>query len=140
MLLVADIGNTSTTLGVFKGNKLIFDWKLASDKKRSEDEYGVVISDFIRHANLEGKLTGAIISSVVYPLTERFKVAIEKYLKLDVMVLTHKIDTGVKIAIDKPQEIGPDRIANGYGAYKKYNKPCIVVDFGTEDVVHLHAF
>ncbi len=44
MLLVADIGNTSTTIGVYEGDKLINSWKLSSDKKRSEDEYGIMIS------------------------------------------------------------------------------------------------
>lgn len=131
MLLVADIGNTSTTVGVYDNEKLINSWKIASDKKRSEDEYGVILSGFINHAELKSKLKGAIISSVVLPLTERFKTAIEKYLNVEVVVLSHKIDTGVKLAIEKPSEAGADRIANAYGAYKLYKGPAIVVDFGT---------
>lgn len=130
MLFVADIGNTSTTIGVYDGSKLLQTWKLASDKKRSEDEYGIILHNFINHAGMVG-INAAIISSVVLPLTERFQVAIEKYLNIPVLNLTHKIPTGIKIDLDKPQEIGADRIANACAAYNIYKKTTVVVDFGT---------
>lgn len=133
MILVADIGNTSTTVGVFDGEKLIADFKLASDKKRSEDEYGIILSNFMQYLNPQNSinLDGAIISSVVLPLTERFKTAFEKYLKIDCIVVNHKIKTGVELAVDKPEEVGADRIVNAYAAAELYSSPAIVVDFGT---------
>ena len=131
MLFVADIGNTSITTGIYDGEKLLYTWKLASDKKRSEDEYGIILHNLIQNAGLKEKLEGAIISSVVLPLTERFVIAIEKYLKISVINLTHKTKTGIEIDIDKPCEIGADRLANACAAYNIYRKTAIVVDFGT---------
>lgn len=131
MILVADIGNTSITVGVYQGDKLLSSWRLASDKKRSEDEYGVLLLNFLQHSGLHEKLAGAAISSVVLPLTERIRVAIEKYLGVKVLVVNHKTKLGMDIAIDNPEEAGPDRIVNAFAASKLYPQPVIVVDFGT---------
>lgn len=131
MLFVADIGNTSTTIGVYDGIRLINSWRIASDDKRSEDEYGVVLFNFIEFAKLSGKIDGAIISSVVLSLTEKFKSAIENYLRIPVLNLTHKTETGIVLDLDKPEEVGPDRIANAAAVYHIYRKTAIVVDFGT---------
>lgn len=131
MLLVLDIGNTSITAGVFEGDKLVESWHLASDKKRSEDEYGIVLKNLLKDANFDQKIDAAIVSSVVVPLTGRFKAAIEKYLKVTPIIVSHKINTGIDIKLDRPSEIGADRIVNGYAAFKIYGSPVIVVDFGT---------
>jgi len=131
MLLVADIGNTSTTMGVYKGDQLLKTWKLTSDKNRSHDEYGIIINNMIKHEGLIDKLEGAMISSVVLPLTEKFKTAIENYLDIPVTNLSTKINTGLKFDVDNPKEVGADRIANGYAAFRKYKSPTVVVDFGT---------
>ena len=143
MILVADIGNTTITVGVYNGNKLLACWRLASDTKRSEDEYGVLILNFLKHAKLHGKLSGAAISSVVLPLTERIKIAIEKYLDVKTLVVNYKTDLGIKIAIDSPEEAGPDRLVNAFAAAKLYPQPVIVVDFGTAttfDIVNEDKF
>ena len=131
MLFVADIGNTSTTIGIYDGKILVHSWRVASDDKRSEDEYGVVLYNFIEFAKLNGKLDGAIISSVVLSLTEKFKSAIERYLNIPVVNLTHKTKTGIVLDLDKPEETGPDRIANAAAVFHLYKKTAIVVDFGT---------
>ena len=132
MILTIDIGNTSTNIGIFdvSGN-LLYQFKMASDKKRSEDEYGLMLHYFISNSGLKDKIEGAIISSVVVTLTQRYQTAVEKYLNIVPKIVNHKINTGVKICIDNPQEIGADRIANGCAALKLYSLPAIVVDFGT---------
>ena len=61
MLLVADIGNTSTTLGVFEGEKLLESWRVASDKNKSEDEYGIFLKNIVAHKGFSGKIRHAII-------------------------------------------------------------------------------
>lgn len=131
MILVADIGNTTITAGVYQNDRLLACWRLASDKKRSEDEYGVMLLNFMNHAELQGKLAGAAISSVVLPLTERIKFAIEKYLNVKTLVINHKTDLGIEIALDNPEEAGPDRLVNAFAASRLYKQPVIVVDFGT---------
>ena len=75
MLLVIDIGNTNITLGVFKKDELIQSWRLATDIKRTEDEYGVFLKNLLRETNLDTEVTDAVISSVVVQLTEKIEIA-----------------------------------------------------------------
>ena len=131
MLLAIDIGNTSTTVGVFDGDKLVVSWRIASDIKRSEDEYGIVLKNLIKDSDLLSQITDGIISSVVIQLTEKFQLALEKYLGINPINVTHKINTGIEILTDKPSEVGADRICNACAASRLYKAPVIVVDFGT---------
>lgn len=127
MLLAADIGNTSITLGIFDEDALVEEYRLASDKDLPLDEYEVLLKSLCK----DFKIDGAIISSVVEELTKKFKTAVDNTFKLNAIVLSPEINTGVKIALDNPKEAGADRIANAAGAYVLYNHPVIVVDFGT---------
>ena len=131
MLLVLDIGNTNITLGVFDAERLVSSWRLASDTKRSEDEYGIIIKNLLKDADIEHKIDAAVVSSVVLPLTEKLQLAVKKYLGIDSIVVSHKINTGIEFKLDTPSEVGADRIANGVAASKLYGAPVIVVDFGT---------
>ena len=131
MILVADIGNTSTTVGIYAENVLIHNWRLESNKGRSEDEYGIILSNLVKHQNFDKEISVAIISSVVLPLTQKFKVAIEKYLKIPVLVISSKIDIGIKLDVENPKEVGCDRIANACAAFSLYKTPAVVIDFGT---------
>lgn len=131
MLLVADIGNTNITVGVFDQETLVNTWNLSSDKNKTEDEYGIFLKNIIDIANLDNQLTAATIASVVLPLTEKFKIAIEKYLKIPVLVVSHKTQNGIILDVESPKEVGCDRIANASAAYNLYKTPAVVVDFGT---------
>ena len=127
MLLTADIGNTSITLGLFEEDALVEEFRLASDKDLSLEEYEVLLKSLFK----DFKVDGCIISSVVEELNDKFKKAVKNVFKFDPMFLSLDINTGIKIALDNPYEAGADRIANAAGAYVLYNKPVIVVDFGT---------
>ena len=127
MLLTADIGNTSITLGLFEEDALVEEYRLASDKDLSLEEYEVLLKTLFK----DFKVDGCIISSVVEELTQKFKAAVDNVFKLDAVILSTNINTGVKIALDNPEEAGADRIANAAGAYVLYKHPVIVVDFGT---------
>lgn len=127
MLLTADIGNTSITLGIFEEDALVEEYRLASDKDLSLEEYEVLLKSLFK----EFKVDGCIISSVVEELTNKFKSAVDNVFKLNAIVLSYQINTGVEILLDNPAEAGADRIANAAGAYVLYNHPVIVVDFGT---------
>lgn len=131
MILTVDIGNTNTTLGVFEGHKLVETWNMASDSKRSDDEYGITLYNLISHSKNIIKIDGAIIASVALALTPKYCDAIRKYLGVEPLILSHKSKTGIDIALDKPSELGADRIANGVAAISLYKAPVIVVDFGT---------
>ncbi|MFQ8625688.1 MAG: type III pantothenate kinase [Candidatus Gastranaerophilaceae bacterium] len=127
MLLTADIGNTSITLGIFEEDALVEEYRLASDKDLSLEEYEVLLKSLFK----DFKVDGCIISSVVEELTNKFKTAVNNVFKFEAIVLSTNINTGVEILLDNPNEAGADRIANAAGAYVLYNHPVIVVDFGT---------
>lgn len=127
MLLTVDIGNTSIKLGVFDDNALLDEFRLASDKDLSQDEYEVLLKTLFKPY----KITGCIIGSVVEELNEKFKRAVENVFNIKALFLTNDIETGLKIKLQNPKEAGADRIANACAAYVNYNKPCIVIDFGT---------
>lgn len=131
MLLIIDVGNTNITLGIFDEETLVHSWRLATDIKRTEDEYGVFIKNLLRETNLDTAVKDAVISSVVVQLTEKIEIALKKYLGIDSFIISHKIKTNVVLKTDNPSQIGADRIVNACAAAKLYETPSIVVDFGT---------
>ncbi len=132
MLLVIDIGNTNTNLGVFgDDNKLEKSWNISSDISRFEDEYGILILSLLQNSNIAPHIDSAIISSVVAPLSETYKKALEKYLNISPFILSHKAKLPVKIDLKQPKEAGADRLANASAAAVYYKLPAIVIDLGT---------
>lgn len=127
MLLTADIGNTSITLGVFEDTALVEEFRLASDKDLSIEEYEVLLKSLFKTYTI----VGCIISSVVEELTEKFRQAVQTAFRIEPMILSPNINTGIEIKLDNPSEVGADRIANAAGAYILYRHPVIVIDFGT---------
>lgn len=133
MLLAVDVGNTSISFGIFNQEILIKKFTLASDKKRSVDEYGILISSIIeKDEMIKNKIKSAVLGSVVTNLTDVLIDAIKKYLNVEVVKVTTKIETGVKYCLDNSKELGADRIANAVEAGNlAKGKNCVVVDFGT---------
>jgi type III pantothenate kinase len=132
MLFALDVGNTNTVLGVFRGAALIANWRLATVRSQTVDEYGILTRNLFTLAGLEPKeVDGMIISSVVPPLNATLAAMAERYFKLRALFVEPGIKTGMPILYDNPQEVGADRIANAVAAFEKYGGPCIVVDFGT---------
>ena len=127
MLLTADIGNTSITLGLFDEDALVETFRLASDKDLSQGEYEVLLKTLCKAY----KIQGCIIASVVDELNIKFKASVDNIFNINSMLLNEECNTGVKITLKNPKEAGADRIANACAAFMLYNRPCIVVDFGT---------
>ncbi len=131
MLLVIDIGNTNTNIGLFLDSKLLINWNVASDSKRTQDEYGILLLNLINSIQEKFAVKSCIISTVVPPLGETFKAALRKYFNIDAFLLSYKSKLPFNIALKNPKEIGADRIANAAAAVKMYKLPAIVIDFGT---------
>src|SRR5213592_3503639 len=132
MLLVIDIGNTNTSLGVFDGETLKAHWRLTTARSRTVDEWGVHARNLFALAGLDFKSIDAIaIASVVPPLNFTLKRMAEVYFDLTPLFVDHTVDTGVTILYQPPSDVGADRIVDAVAAVKKYGAPCIVVDFGT---------
>lgn len=132
MLFVIDIGNTQTVLGVFEGEKLRRDWRISTEKKKTADEYAVLIQSICSASGVSFEAFKAVaISCVVPPLLETFQEFCRKSLHLDPLLVEPGIKTGMPILMDNPREVGADRIVNAVAAYRQARRACVVVDFGT---------
>ena len=132
MLLVIDIGNTNTSLGVFDGEHLVAKWRLTTARERTGDEWGVHTRNLFALAGPDFKSIDAIaIASVVPPLNFTLKRMAEVYFHVTPLFVDDTIDTGVPILYQPPSDVGADRIVDAVAAIHKYGAPCIVVDFGT---------
>jgi type III pantothenate kinase len=132
MLLVIDIGNTNTVLGVYDGDVLRHHWRLATSRSRTSDEYGVLIRQLFATVP-EGlpPVTGAIVACVVPPMLTTITGMVERFFGLQAMVVGPGIRTGMPIHYENPREVGADRIVNAVAAYERFHDACIVVDLGT---------
>jgi type III pantothenate kinase len=147
MLLVIDVGNTNTVLGVFgrppdlrssnEGGEpgytyLMANWRVATSRTSTVDEYGVLFRNLFSMAALEVKgVHGIVVSSVVPPLDPVLRQVCERYFHLRPLFIEPGVKTGMPVQYDNPAEVGADRIVNAVAAFEKYGGPCIIVDFGT---------
>ena len=149
MLLVIDVGNTNTVLGVFarvahvalgespeaesaRYELLVANWRVGSHLNRTVDEYGVIFRNLFAMDNLDvSGVRGIVISSVVPPLDPVLRQVCERYFKLKPLFIEPGVKTGMPVQYESPAEVGADRIVNGVAAFEKYGGPCVVVDFGT---------
>lgn len=132
MLLAIDIGNTNTTIGVFKGPELVLDFRLTTRIGQTMDEYGIFVRNLISLANLDlDAISGIVVSSVVPPLDNVIYTMSHKYLNMKPFFVKPGIRTGLSLNVENPGEVGADRIVDCVGALSRYEPPLIVVDFGT---------
>ena len=132
MILVLDVGNTNIVVGVYDGSKLVCDWRLSTDFRKTADEYGVQVTQLFFQNKLElSDVEGVIISSVVPSIMYSVEHMIRKYFKLDPIVVGPGVKTGINIKYDNPKEVGADRIVNAVAAHESYSRPLIIIDFGT---------
>ena len=132
MLLAIDVGNSNIVLGVFDGSNLVESWRLATDNKRSADEYGTIVNSMFRYQGIEqSEIDDVIISSVVPSLLFTLEHMCLKYYGKNPIVIETGIKTGLKIKYDDPRQVGADRIVNAVAALNRYGGNSIVIDFGT---------
>jgi type III pantothenate kinase len=132
MLLVIDVGNTNTVLGVYEGKDLRAQWRLSTDRRQTADECGILIRNLFALEGIQhSQIDGVMVASVVPPLNSVVEEMAAKYFHLDALFLGPGTRTGMAIHYDNPQEVGADRIADAVAAFEKYGGPCVVVDFGT---------
>ncbi len=136
MLLVLDVGNTNTVLGVFAGDgrssELAAHWRVATIQTQTVDEYGVLFRNLFTMADIKvAAIKGIIISSVVPPMDTVLREVCERYFHSKPLFVEPGVKTGMPVQYDNPAEVGADRVVNGVAAFEKYGGPCIIVDFGT---------
>lgn len=132
MLMVMDVGNTNTVLGVYDGKQLLKDWRITTQPHQTADEYGILLKELFALAGLHfTDITDLILSCVVPPLEMVVNETAKKYLQIEPLIVGPGIKTGMPVLYENPREVGADRIVNSVAAYQKYGGPCIVIDFGT---------
>lgn len=132
MLLAVDVGNTHTVIGVFDHERLVADWRMASNAHRTADEHWLTIRNFFADANISVRqINGVGISSVVPDLTDTLEIMVKKYLDLRPLIVSSALDLGIRILYSDPSQVGADRLCNAVAGFRKYGGPLIVIDFGT---------
>ena len=136
MLLAIDIGNTNITLGAFDGNVMKFTARLATETKRTGDQYAIDIKNILELYELHySEIEDAIISSVVPSVGKSVSNAVSKLCHIVPLMLGPGVKTGLNIKIDNPAQLGADLVAGAVGALDSYTMPCVVIDMGTASTI-----
>jgi len=132
VIIVFDVGNTETTVGVFDGETLRAHWRITTGVVRTADEYGVLLTELVRSANVPASsLSGASLGSVVPGVTGPLAEACERWLDAPVTVIDARSKLPITLDVEEPLTVGADRIVNTLAASRMYRSDCIVVDLGT---------
>jgi len=143
MLLVVNVNNTNTMLGLFRPTQeqigspprfdhMVANWRVATVRSNTADEYGMLFRNLFDMQKVEmADVKAVVVSSVVPPLDSTLRDALERYFQIKAIFVEPGVKTGMPVLVDNPAEVGADRIVNGVAAFERYGGPCIVVDIGT---------
>ncbi len=133
MLLAIDVGNTNTVFAVFDGERLRGQWRAATEPRRTADEYAVWLDQLLRREALSlESIDAAIVASVVPQSLFALRYLCERYCRCEPKVVGEAgVELGLNINVDRPGEVGADRLVNAVAAHKRYKGALIILDFGT---------
>lgn len=132
MLLAVDVGNTNITVGCFDRQQMLFTERISTDRSKTSLEFAILFQTaFSIHAVSPREITGAIIGSVVPPITPVVRTAIRKVFQVQALTVGPGLKTGMSIRLDDPSSVGADLIAGAVGALSKYEAPIVIIDMGT---------
>ncbi|MFN7144396.1 MAG: type III pantothenate kinase [Myxococcota bacterium] len=131
MLLVVDVGNTNTVVGLLDGPRVVHQWRV-STLQRTTDEFGLLLLQLLGHERVPREdIDGVAICTVVPSVLFNIEKGIRRYLDVTPKVLDHKSQLGFPVKVDNPRELGPDRVVNCIAARTRFEPPFLIVDFGT---------
>ncbi len=134
--MAVDVGNTQTVLGLYEGDELRGQWRLATEAQRTSDELAVVFAGLLDLKGLGlAQVSAMIVSSVVPGLTRSYRYLAEDVLGVPFYLVNSDVETGLKNRYDDPSAVGADRIVNAVAAGHHYGFPAIIVDIGTATTV-----
>jgi type III pantothenate kinase len=132
MLLVIEVGNSNTGVGVYDGSRLLVSWRLTSRREQTADEYGVFIQTLLATRGIEAHhITGIAISNVVPPVQQTLEWMCEGYFGRPPFTVQPGVNISIPLKVDSPSEVGADRVCNVVAGIALYGTPLIIVDFGT---------
>ena len=131
MILAIDMGNTNIEIGCVDDEKILFTERVSTDRRKTELEYAVLIKTILELHGVEAKrIDGAILASVVPPLTQILCTAVEKVAGMKPMTVGAGLKSGINLKMDNPGSVGADLVVDSVAALKVYGAPCIVIDMG----------
>jgi type III pantothenate kinase len=133
MLLAIDVGNTNSKFAVFDGDKLVSQFRLRTEAKRTADEYAAWLTQLMHLQGFDPhSIKGAIMASVVPQVNPNIRRLCDAYFNTRLLIVGEPdCELGIKVLIDRPQDAGPDRLVGIIAGHKKYGGPLITVDFGS---------
>ena len=127
MLLVIDVGNTNTVMGIYRDKALIKDWRIRTERKTTEDEFNVIVTSLFTTGGIDaGDIQQTVISCVVPPMVTILDSFCRKYLGHPPRWVDARSYTRMPILMSNPSEVGADRIVNSVAAYRKYRQSLII--------------
>ena len=138
MLLAIDIGNTNIVIGCIQDDKILFEARIATDRTRTSDQYGVEIKNMLEAFGVKKEeLRDCIISSVVPPVFNSVRTGVIKIIGKQPIVVGPGLKTGLNIQVDMPSQVGSDRIVIAVAALAEYEAPLILMDLGTATTIEV---
>lgn len=135
VLLAVDVGNAAMSMGIYEGKQLRAEWSVATDPRKTHDEYGLLFVDLLEHHGFKpSDIRAVVLASSVPPILPTLEWMCQKYFELTPLIIGPGVRTGMVIRYDNPREVGADRIVIAVAAYEKYGGPLIIVDFGTATI------
>lgn len=135
MLLAIDISNSTIKAGIFDKETLVANWQFATERHKIADDYAMLLLNLFKSSDISiTQISGVCFSSVVPPLRTVFGQIARQYIKVEPVIVSPDIKTGVKFSIDNPSELGGDRIVNALATHRLYGGPAISIAFGTATV------
>lgn len=133
MLLAIDVGNTNSKFAVFNGDKLVSQFRLRTEAKRTADEYAAWLTQLMHLRGFDPQsIKGAIMASVVPQVNPNIRHLCEVYFHTKLLIVGEPdCELGIRVLIDRPQDAGPDRLVGIIAGHKKYGGPLITIDFGS---------
>ena len=132
MIMTIDVGNTNITVGVFRGDEVVSNFRITTKMPRTSDEYGMLLSNLLEQNSIShDDIEDAIIASVVPNVMHSLEGAIVKYFSIRPIIVEPGTKTGIRVVTVNPRQIGADRIVDAAAAYELYGGPVLVLDFGT---------
>ena len=131
-LLCADIGNSHTVLGLLRDGDVLDHWRVATDERRTSDEWAVLIRGLLADSTVADGLAGISVCATVPAVLHEWRDMLRTHFgAVPNVVVEPGVRTGVPVLMDNPREVGADRVVNAVAAYEKHRGGLIVVDFGT---------
>ncbi len=132
LLLAIDMGNTNTVFAVYDGEDQLAQWRAATRADRTADEYAVWLGQLMEMEGVDKERIGAAVMASVVPEADfNLRSLCQRYYGCEPLEIGTSLDFGIELAVDRPQEVGADRIVNAVAAHARYPGALIVIDFGT---------